>query len=155
MELDDHDYPRNPDGVGRGAGPRPPKPKMSFDGGLSLGLVIVGIALSALIITGFNHPLPPDHEVHRDIAYFDPYYNGGYLPVDVNTASREDLLILPMISEKIADGIIARRPFKLTEELLEVKGIGQLNVEIISLYLYGFEDAPEPRPLKPPGIPDA
>ena len=64
------------------------------------------------------------------------------------------------MSDKIADGIIARRkkePFRLTEELLEVPGVGELNYEMFRLYLYGFEDAPKPRPMeeRPLGIPDA
>lgn len=144
--------------------PLPPAPapaplrfrKLGVDGGLLLGIALIGLGLGALIVKGFDRPEARDlYEQYSDLAYFDPYSNGGYAPVDVNTASREDLLLHPMISERIADGIIAGRPFRLTEDLLEVRGIGELNIEILSTYLYGFEDQPEPRPVKPPGIPDA
>ncbi len=147
MGLDDRDYMRRPENR---SGPR-----WNLDRGLILGIVLIGIALSVLIVKGFNRPQPDAYEAFGEMASYHPYFNGGYVPLDVNTASREDLLLLPMVSARIADGIIARRPFKLTEELLEVRGIGELNLEIISMYLYGFEDAPEPRPIKPPGIPDA
>ena len=44
--------------------------------------------------------------------------------VNINTASRQDLCTILGVKEKIADDIIAKRPFKDFEEILKVKGIG-------------------------------
>ena len=44
--------------------------------------------------------------------------------VDVNTASREDLMRLPRVGEKLANRIIERRPYRRLTDLLEVEGIG-------------------------------
>jgi competence protein ComEA len=45
--------------------------------------------------------------------------------VDLNTASRQDLVELPGIGPEIADAIIAARPFASVAELKDVKGIGE------------------------------
>lgn len=157
MGLYDRDYMREPEKRPRRPGGRNGSSSfLGLDSGLVIGIVLIGIGLGALILKGFNHQSRQEtHDPFRDLAQFDAYYHGGFVPVNVNEATREELLLLPMVSERIADGIIARRPFRLTEELLEVKGIGEMNIGIICRYLYGFEDQPEPLPVKPPGIPDA
>ena len=45
-------------------------------------------------------------------------------PVNINTATMEQLVALPDVDEKIAEDIVKKRPFKTVEELLKVKGIG-------------------------------
>lgn len=55
-------------------------------------------------------------------------------PVNLNTATAEELTALPGIGQSIAEKIIAYReahPFKTTEELMEVKGIGQAKFEAL------------------------
>ena len=44
--------------------------------------------------------------------------------VEINTASREDLMRLPHVGETLANRIIERRPYKRLTDLLEVDGIG-------------------------------
>jgi len=44
--------------------------------------------------------------------------------IDVNRAGREQLTALPGVGEKLAERIIARRPYERAEELLDVPGIG-------------------------------
>ena len=50
-------------------------------------------------------------------------------PIDINTATREELLLLPGVGPKTADRIIETRAemrgFKRIEDLMEVKGIGE------------------------------
>lgn len=46
-------------------------------------------------------------------------------PVNVNTATMEQLVALPDVDEKIAEDIVKKRPFKTVEDLLKVKGIGE------------------------------
>jgi DNA uptake protein ComE-like DNA-binding protein len=42
-------------------------------------------------------------------------------PVDINSASKEDLMEVPSITDAIADKIIAGRPYKSKNELLKKK----------------------------------
>ena len=44
--------------------------------------------------------------------------------VEINTASREDLMRLPQVGETLASRIIERRPYRRITDLLEVDGIG-------------------------------
>ena len=46
-------------------------------------------------------------------------------PLDVNSATREQLITLPGVSGTDADKIIAGRPFKSADDLKKVKGIGK------------------------------
>jgi DNA uptake protein ComE-like DNA-binding protein len=52
--------------------------------------------------------------------------------VDINTASREDLLNLPGMTERDADRIIAERPFKSAHELVARRVIPQSEYDKIS-----------------------
>jgi DNA uptake protein ComE-like DNA-binding protein len=52
--------------------------------------------------------------------------------VDINTASREDLLSLPGMTDRDADRIIAERPFKSARELVARRVIPQAEYDKIS-----------------------
>jgi hypothetical protein len=51
------------------------------------------------------------------------------MALDVNVASREDLVALMGIGEERADAIIQARPFNSTDDLLSIPGIGQRTLE--------------------------
>jgi competence protein ComEA len=53
-------------------------------------------------------------------------------PLDLNTASYEDLQKLPGIGAKLAERIIARRPYKQVKDLEKVPGIGKKTIERIA-----------------------
>ncbi len=130
-----------------------------MDNGLIIGIVLVALGFSALIIRGFKDQREKD-EMLAELASFDPFYNGGYPQYHIESVTEAQLVELPMMTPKIAAAIIKRReekPFRLTEELLEIRGVGNINLEMFRMYLFGFEDAPEPRHLddRPPGPPDA
>jgi len=52
-------------------------------------------------------------------------------PLDLNTADKTALEALPGIGPALADKIIAARPFKKVEDLINVKGIGQAKFDAI------------------------
>jgi competence protein ComEA len=50
-------------------------------------------------------------------------------PVNVNTATMEQLVALPDVDKKIAADIVSKRPYTKIEDLLKVKGIGEKRLE--------------------------
>lgn len=55
--------------------------------------------------------------------------------ININTASVQELSLLPGIGPKTAEAIIAARPFESTQDLVKVKGIGPKRLEKLSAYL--------------------
>ena len=49
--------------------------------------------------------------------------------VDVNTASADDLMLLPRVNEAMARRIIAGRPYDVVDDLAKVSGIGPKTLE--------------------------
>jgi competence ComEA-like helix-hairpin-helix protein len=61
-------------------------------------------------------------------------------PVNVNTASIENLCYLPEVGPEIAQRIIAARPYSQPEDLLKVKGIGPATLNKIKPRLRFTDD---------------
>ena len=55
--------------------------------------------------------------------------------LDPNTAARDDLLKLPGVGEVMANRIIEARPYKTTDDLLLVFGIGKVTMEKLKPHL--------------------
>jgi competence protein ComEA len=53
------------------------------------------------------------------------------LRVDINNAPKETIETLPGVGPKLADAIIAGRPFKTINDLDKVKGIGPKKLEVL------------------------
>lgn len=70
------------------------------------------------------------------LAGGEPHVSGT---VNVNTATAEQLQLLPGIGEARAQAVIAARKrrggFKQVEDLLEVKGIGEVSLEQLRPYV--------------------
>ncbi len=62
------------------------------------------------------------------------------MPINLNTATAEDLALIPGIGEKTAEAIVQARSylgaFKEIEDLLEVRGIGHKKLEAFRKYFY-------------------
>lgn len=59
-------------------------------------------------------------------------------PIDLNTASKAQLMLLPGVGEKTAEAIIEvrkRSPFRKPEDIMKVKGIGRKKFEAMSQYI--------------------
>ncbi len=56
--------------------------------------------------------------------------------LDINTASPSALMQLPSVGPKLAEEIVAHRPFTKFEELDDVPGIGPVTLEAIRPYVY-------------------
>ena len=95
---------------------------LSFVLGLSLGTGSKG-TLNVTVTT--REPSPTDREIT--------------LLVNINTASKEQLALLPGIGEIYAENILAYReehgPFRKAEDLLNVDGIGPARLEAILDYI--------------------
>lgn len=55
--------------------------------------------------------------------------------IDLNTASKEELMSINRISPNLAERIIAGRPYKNVDDLIKVKGIGTKTLEKIRPYV--------------------
>jgi len=55
--------------------------------------------------------------------------------LDLNTAGKEELMFINGIGPMLAERIIAGRPYKTVDDLLEVKGIGSKKLEKIRPYV--------------------
>jgi competence protein ComEA len=55
--------------------------------------------------------------------------NDQTTPLDLNSASLDELAALPTITPVLAESIITARPFSTVDDLIEVKGIGPVTVE--------------------------
>ena len=64
---------------------------------------------------------------------------GPVRPIDINTATRTELIQIPGVGEKMADRIVAFRkangPFKRIEEIMNVRGMGEKTFLSIKRYL--------------------
>lgn len=66
--------------------------------------------------------------------------NSAYKPLDINNATKEELIALPGIAEVRAEAIIAYRAkhgnFSEVDELKNIKGIGDKKLESLKKHVY-------------------
>jgi competence protein ComEA len=80
----------------------------------------------------------------RLVPYMDGQSGGTGFRVDINNASRAELMQLPGVGPSLADRILERRasrgPFRSLEEILDVPGIGATTLGRLEPYLLRPED---------------
>lgn len=120
---------------------------------LLCGLTVLGLVAGR--VTGVKGPIPV---IQKDIATPEILAVAAKedkpVQIDIRTASKEELILLPGIGEKRAQEIIdhrSRKPFKNTDDLLEIKGIGEKTLAkmLPSLVQFGspqFSAPPEADP---------
>jgi len=67
----------------------------------------------------------------------------GKFPIDPNQASVADLVALPGIGKSMAERIVTGRPYQKYEDLLNIKGLGERNLERIRPFLVFKSSAQE------------
>ena len=74
-------------------------------------------------------------------------------PIDLNSASRDELMALEGIGEVKADAIIRSRPFKAKTELVERRIVPEALYEKIADKVFARPPPPAPPPAKPAPAP--
>lgn len=93
---------------------------------------------------------------YRDTTASGNSSNAAGFRIDLNTASRVELLQLPRVGPALADRIMARRetvgPYTAAEELLSVPGIGEITLTDIRPFLLPLpaDTASSPPTATPP-----
>ena len=81
-----------------------------------------------------------DQQLEEQMIQIDPTYNryerlSRIAPLDINSATYDELRLLPGVTDVIADGIISARPIDSIEALDDVYRIGPKTIELISPHI--------------------
>ena len=60
----------------------------------------------------------------------------GIEPVDINTASRQEIASIPFLSDAEVDSIIAHRPFRSLDEVFRLLNLSRIESRILARYVY-------------------
>ena len=100
---------------------------------LVLGVVVSLITASSYLMKEFRlfSRSKPKAAVHQPTDLQELRDN----PLDLNTATDEELQRIPHVSEAIAADIIAARPFQSIDQLDDITGIGEKKLKRIRQYV--------------------
>jgi hypothetical protein len=110
---------------------------------ISLPHVIVALVLLGIVAL-FIVSLRTEEEEVQVVERVD-------YPLNINTASFEDLMTVPQIGPATAEQILKNRPFKELDDLLTIYGIGEAKLKVFSQYL---TVAPPPPSTSPAATPE-
>lgn len=126
MGLSDREYMRSPQ-----------EPAISSS---TVGIVVLILLAAIFVWPLIFAPRPPKmssfrQQLESQIIAADPKYKryerlAEISPIDVNVASYNELMLLP-ISDKLVAAIIAGRPFFTVDQLDDVYGIGPKTLDVI------------------------
>ncbi len=96
---------------------------------LRRGLAVVGLLFGALALAQTTPPTAPPVAPAPSAPVTPPAPAVQVQPVNVNTASKIELMKVPGLGATLADAIIKSRPYKDEADLVKrVKGIGKKNI---------------------------
>lgn len=104
-------------------------------------LGIAGFELCSLVLRhnrSFSH-FKADKVFLDENAVKEPEEPDFQDKININSASREEILLLPNVNEELADRLIEARnknKFLFMEDLLTIKGIGRALLERLKPYAY-------------------
>lgn len=128
MGIYDRDYMREGYVPPKRRGQRPPKRRFHISFPL-VALILAGLGIGALFFLSLrtvkNDSETAQEEIVVDVAY----------PLDLNTATFEELMTVPQIGPATAEQIVNNRPFEKLEGLLEIYGIGDAKLSVFAQYL--------------------
>ena len=131
MGLQERDYMRTPDDPGLS----------NFAWGV---IVIAALLFVIMFVNSRSRPAFDisgiDQQLEEQMIKIDPTYNryerlSRIAPLDINSATYDELRLLPGVTDVIADGIISARPIDSIEALDDVYRIGPKTIELISPYI--------------------
>ena len=97
---------------------------------LVLGVVVSLITASSYLMKEFRlFSKATAKIVSHEPSDFDKLQ--AAMPIDLNTASRDELDLLPYVTEAMAADIIAARPFRSVDQLLDINGIAEKRLKSI------------------------
>lgn len=102
-----------------------------------IGAAVLG--LGALLVAGYRSG--ESYGISSDLG--PVYVVKAPYPIDLNTATLDELMSVPQIGPATAEQIIKRRPIEKLEDLLEIYGIGEAKLKVFSQYVK----------VDPPGLP--
>jgi len=100
-------------------------------------LALTGVFLCGLLILAFRDRAQLEQTgISTEIAVSQEEILPDLSPLDLNTATEDELAQLPGIGEELARRIVTYReengPFKTVEELMDISGIGEGKFEALS-----------------------
>jgi DNA uptake protein ComE-like DNA-binding protein len=77
---------------------------------------------------------PRSDEAQSEVSQGDQKSSDGQL-ININSASLEELLTLPLINKEMAEQIISNRPYSTIEDLIINQGFGPMKLRRISAFI--------------------
>lgn len=158
MGLYDRDYMRD-ESSPRSPRQSPNRANKSLLNQMTSTLLIVGgvvllIAVAPVLWMGTSSS---EKETKKKPTLEDHFLTVQF-PVDINTASKKDLMAVPHVGFSIATRIVTARPFETVEDVIRVDGIGETTFGKMKPYIMvgtntvpqsTIREAPQESPLLP------
>ncbi|GAK60172.1 helix-hairpin-helix motif protein [Candidatus Vecturithrix granuli] len=103
-------------------------------------LFVIFVLVVGLVIIGSTFTMAQEAKAQKETKQ-ESKKEEEVQKLDINSAAPEELETLPGIGPKLAQAIIAGRPYEKIQDLLEIKGIGEK-------MLKKFENLIEVKPIK-------